>query len=103
MSDIVGLKLLDGSEVIASLIDETDTHYNLENAIFWQPVEVEKEKYDIQFYPISFGLKVKPNTDHAAVDLLWPKHSVLFKYENVRDEIVERYRKMVSPIMLLRP
>ena len=96
---ITGFKLLDGSELIAKLDGETDTHYQLDDALFWTPVEVAPEKYDIRFYPVSYGVKMKRGYEHGAVKMELPKIATLFSYE-VREEIVAKYSSLISPIVL---
>ncbi len=96
---ITGFKLLDGSELIGKLDSETDTHYKIKDALFWTPVEVQPEKYDIRFYPVSYGIKMKGGYDHGGADLDLPKIATLFSYD-IREEIVAKYSSLISPIVL---
>ena len=96
---ITGFKLLDGSELIGKLIGETDGYYVIHDAVFWTPVEVEKDRYDIRFYPVSYGIKRKVGYDHGAVNIRLPKIATLLPYE-IREEIVSKYSSLISPIVL---
>jgi hypothetical protein len=98
--DIIGIKLLGDAEIICKLEEETDTHYKTSDAMFWDLVQV-GEKYDFRFSPPSVGQKTANDATHFGLDISFPKQSVLFTYEP-RVELVERYRKMTSPIVLLR-
>lgn len=98
--NIKGIKLINGYEMIAKIVSESDKSFVLEDAIFWDIVRVGEEKYDIQFVPLSNGLKIAHGKTHPAIDLELPKSTVLFSYE-ARDEIVDRYKQLVCPIMLL--
>lgn len=100
--EIKGFKLMNGSEMIGKLIEETDAHYIVEDALFWDlvPMDQEGKKYDVQFIPVSAGVKAQPGVDHLAVNLPLPKVAVLFPY-TIRDEIIQRYRKIISPIVLV--
>lgn len=102
MGEITGFKLMNGSELIAELVEETDMHYVVENALFWDLVALDDQgkKYDVQFIPISAGAKPVPGSEHLAANIKLPKVAVLFPYD-IRDEIVQRYRKLISPIVLV--
>lgn len=98
--NITGFKLMNGAEIVANLLEETDSAYVVENAVFWDLVQVEATKYDIQFSALSNGIKHPPEANHPGVSVTLPKISVLFPYA-VRDEIDTRYKQLISPILLL--
>lgn len=98
--NITGFKLMSGHEMVAKLLSETDTTYNVEDAVFWDLIQVEKGKYDIQFAPLSNGVKQAPDSNHPGVSIALPKHAVLFPYPP-RDELESRYKQLISPILLL--
>lgn len=101
MSDeIKGFKMMNGVDLVAKLVGETDTHYLLEDAIYYELVQIAEGKMDVQFAPLTFGAKMPINQDHPAMKVDMPKISVLFPYE-IRDEIAARLKQMVSPIVLL--
>ena len=96
--NIKGFKLMNGGEMIAKVMEETDTHYVLDEAVYWDLVQVEANKWDVQFSPISVGAKMK--NDNPSMDLSFPKLAILTSYEP-RDEITARYKQLLSPIALL--
>lgn len=98
--DVIGIKLLSGAEIICKLTAETDSHYNVSDAMFWDLVQVAEGKYDFQFSPLSMGVKGCNEEKHFGVEVSIPKQSVLFPY-TARGELESRYRKMTSPIVLL--
>lgn len=99
--NIKGFKLMNGSEMIGNILSETDQSYEIEDAIFWDLVQLEQGKYDVQFTPLTYGAKTAPDATHQAVNMTLPKMAVLFPYV-LRDEIEMRYRQLVSPIILLK-
>lgn len=99
--NIKGIKLMNGSELIGNIVSESDQFYEIENAIFWDLVQLEKGKYDVQFAPLTYGAKTAPDATHQAINMSLPKMAVLFTY-TLRDEIDMRYRQLVSPIILLK-
>ena len=100
MDNVTGFKMMNGMEMIANLLGETTTHYQLENALYFELVELEPGKFDIQFAPLTFTAKVPTGTDHLAMNIDMPKSAVMFPYA-IRDEIADRLHKIVSPIILL--
>lgn len=94
-----GFKLLNGTEVIGKLVGETDTHYNIENCLYWDLVQVAEGKYDVDFAPLTVGAKLPENATHPGIDLDMPKTSVLFPYK-LRKEIEDKYKRLVSPILM---
>ena len=101
MSDnIQGFKLLSGQEMIGKLIEETDAGYVVEDALFWDAVQLAEGKYDIQFAALTYGAKIAETATHPGLNLTIPRMTVLFLY-NPRRELDERYRQLISPIALI--
>ena len=102
MSDenIKGLKLMNGAEVVADILNTNGDSFQLKNAVFWDLVRVGEEKYDVQFFPMTNGAKMEPNATHFGLDVTIQKSAVLFEYE-LRAEIEAKYRQFISPILLL--
>lgn len=98
--DTIGIKLMNGQEIICKLDSETDTHYNISDAMFWDLVAVGNNKHDFQFSPLSIGQKGSNEEKHFGISVQLPKQAALFPYIP-RHELEERYRKMTSPIVLL--
>lgn len=100
MNNVKGFKMINGVDLIANILEETTTLYKLENAMYYELVKVDESKLDVQFAPLTYGAKLPVNQNHPAMQVELSKTSVLFSYE-IRDEITERLRKIVSPILLL--
>ena len=100
--EIKGFKMINGVDLIAKLLGETATHFQLEDAMYYELVEIEEGKMDVRFAPLTFGAKIPVNQNHPAMKVDMPKASVMFQYE-IRDEIASRLKQMISPIMLLKP
>lgn len=99
--NIRGFKLNAGVEIIAEVEEETETSFKLKNALFWQLVQVSEGKYEILFFPLSDGLPPEENGNLPAIDAEIYKSSILVSYK-VRQEIKDRYKQNISPIMLLQ-
>lgn len=97
--NIKGLKLMNGAEIIADVLNSDGDAYQLKNAVFWDLVRLQDEKYDVQFFPLTNGAKMEPNATHFALDVTIQKSAVLFEYD-ARAEIEARYRQFISPILL---
>lgn len=100
MSEIKCFKLINGQEVIGTVEDETDTAYVIDDTVYWDVVQVEGGKVDIQFSPLTFGAKMAPDAIHDGLKVTLPKQIILFPYEP-RVELLQRYKQLVSPILLL--
>lgn len=98
--DIKGLKLMNGAEIVANVLNDNGSSYQLKNAVFWDLVRVQEEKYDVQFFPLTNGAKMEPNATHFAMDVTIQKTAVLFEYD-LRAEVEAKYRQLISPILLL--
>ena len=48
--NIKGFKLNSGVELLGEVLEETDSSFKLKKALFWQLVQVQEGKFDIQFY-----------------------------------------------------
>jgi hypothetical protein len=99
--NIKGIKLLNGAELIADIISENEKELELKNAVAWDLVQLQDKKFDLQFFPLTNGAKLPPNATHYAVDIKLPRVAIFFEYV-LRDEIEQKYRQFISPIMLLK-
>ena len=102
MENVTGFKLVNGSEMVAELISETDSHYEIENAMFWDLIQTKDGKIDVEFSPISLGMVAPADATHFGVKVpKFPKNAVLFDY-TLRPEIANRYKQIVSPIAIVQ-
>lgn len=100
MNNIKGLKLMNGAEVAADVQYSGDSTYTLHNAVFWDLVRLQDEKYDVQFFPLTNGAKMAPDATHFALTVNIQKSAILFEYE-LRNEVEAKYRQLISPILLI--
>jgi hypothetical protein len=105
IDDIAGFKLINGNELIGKITTISETHYYLENAVFWDVIQVQENppKWDVQFFPLSPGAKPPPDVKHPAIDIKLPKSSLLFDPFVLRPEVEAKYKQLVSPIALIVP
>lgn len=97
--DVIGLKLINQLELIGKFVNETDEHYEMKDCMYWDLAQVAEGKYDVQFAPLTMGARTDENTTHMGVTVKINKATVFFSY-HLRKEIVDRYKKLVSPIIL---
>lgn len=100
--NIKGIKLMNGAEIVAKIVSETDTTYILEDAIYWDLVQVAENKFDVKFTPLTVGVELPTDAIHDAMNIPLSKSAVFFPYE-LRAEIKTRYQKLISPIELIAP
>jgi len=98
--EIKGFKMINGVDLVAKLLGETDTHYQLEDAMYYELFEISEGKMDVRFAPLTFGAKLPPDQNHPAMKVDMPKISIMFSY-TIRSEIADRLKQLVSPIVLL--
>lgn len=100
MDNIKGFKLLNGTEIIGNVLEETATTYTIDDTVYWDVVPLGEGKADIQFSPLTFGAKMPDDAIHDGMKVDMPRQSILFSYEP-RAELLQRYKQLVSPILLL--
>lgn len=98
--NIFGFKLLNNTEMVAKLVETTDTEYVLENAMLWDVFKVNENLYDIQLMPLSYGINLSQDATHPGINISINKNIIMYKFE-LREEIMERYKQAVSPILLI--
>lgn len=97
--DIKGFKLINQLELIGKLVEETDSYYEIQDCLYWDLAQVAEGKYDVQFAPLTMGARLDDNSTHMGVTVKINKSTVFFSYQ-LRTEIVDRYKKAISPIIL---
>lgn len=103
MDNIQGFKTMNGMEIVANLLEETETHYKLENAVLYEFFAVgdpSEGKVDVRLLPLSYGVRMPINQDHYGMEVDMPKTSIMFKFQ-IRTEIADRLKQLCSPIVLL--
>lgn len=100
--DIVAFKLNNGFELIGELQpdDETDACFKVKKALFFELVQVDETKYDVQMYPVSAVLASDENDKIPLTDVDLRKTSVMFTFVP-REEIKERYKNWTSRILVM--
>lgn len=103
MQNIIGLKFIGGMDMICKvdceihqiLTSNTGT-ITVDNAIYAQPYEVGDGQFDIRFFPVSM-IAATDDRYTAKVDV--NLSTVLYAFP-IKDIIEEKYRQVVSPIIL---
>lgn len=103
MENIIGLKFVGGMDMICKVecditevLNSKDGRINVSNAIYAQPYEVAEGQFDIRFYPVSM-IAATDDRYTAKVDV--NLSTVLYAFP-VKDVVMEKYRQVVSPIIL---
>lgn len=103
MENIVGLKFVGGMDMIckvdceiADILNSKEGKITVSNAIYAQPYEVADGQYDIRFFPVSM-IAATDDRYTASVDV--NLSTVLYAFP-IKDIIAEKYRQVVSPIIL---
>ena len=100
--NIKGIKLMNGAEIVADVVEVTETDYVLKDAIFQDLVQLAGGKYDVKFTPLTIGAQLPEDAIHDTMDISLPKSAVFFPYI-LRAEILSRYKQLISPIALIEP
>lgn len=101
MDNIRCYKLTNGVEIIANELEQFSSDYlNLENAMFFELIELEGGKYDVRFHPLTMCAKMEPDATHFGINFPLQKALVMVPYAP-RPEIEARYRQFISPILLI--
>lgn len=101
LNEINGIKLMNGAELAAKVSKLTDNEMELEDAVFWDLVQLQDNKYDVQFFPLTNGAAFRANSTHFGMNVTIQRSAILFNYP-LRPELEAKYKQLVSPIVLAR-
>lgn len=103
--NIIGLKFIGGMDLICKVdcavedvMSQPNGKITVYNAIYAQPYEVEQGQFDIRFLPVSL---ISATDDRYTATVEVNLATVLYAFP-VKDIIIEKYRQVVSPIILAK-
>lgn len=94
---IKAFSLLNGREILGTVVEETDTSYTINNALAIHIVVDERDpsRYGIQFIPVSPLLPQIAEGSQLTVQ----KQSLSFEPFEPNAEMAAKYKQQVSPIL----
>lgn len=102
MSDVKTFGLVNGMEIIGTLVSENDTQYVLKNvlALNIQPGQGPNGEVKLQLIPPTF-FSDAPEGGRKGTDVNLYKSTIMFEY-NLREDILQQYTLQTGKIVLAR-
>lgn len=97
-SNVIGVKLTNGLEIVAKLDTETDTVLNLVDAFFLQTKQSSDGSFNVDYVPLTI-LGAPTNKNHPGFDVALPRTTVLFTYQ-LNPALIEQYLTYTSVLDL---